>query len=812
MLRDGSGLTDDVIRAREYRTITDARELASLGFTLAQQITPGLWIPGFAPDGSNGFGSYCPDFPRQRRSSKGELRDGCIKYETPKGTGIRLDTSPLCLPLMGDPNVPLWITEGAKKCDALTSHGLCAISLNGVYGFKGKNQFGGITLLADFDHIALKGREVRLVFDSDVMVNPSVSHALERLTEHVQRKGAHVSHVYLPGGKDTKVGVDDFLLAHTVEELEALVDAPRPQIQPAEPIVELLDERPAEIRRPLTLIDGHPYTATWLYVKTTTTESLDKSGNIIKHNPPIETTGQRMFIVRDDGVIFGEGGTYPIDELELNVRLHEIPPVDKLWSARGVKAYRSGERPKPADVFNQVVDCVDRFIDFNKSLADQRTMAEMVACYILATWFLDAFNVAGNIWPNGEKGSGKTQLLITVAKLAYLGQVILASASFAALRDMANYGAFLAFDDAENLSDPKKTDPDKRTLLLAGNRRGNTVAIKVQGPDKTWITEYVDTYSPRAFSAIRLPDSTLASRTIIVPLIRTPDRYRANADPSDDELWPHDQRKLIDDLWALSLANLSALPPYEKLVNERASLTGRSLEPWRSLLAVAMWLDENGVSGLWERMERLSVSYQGERGDMESGDLTVLVIRALCRLVGCDLMDVKDVSDIKDVNGESGTWKLRTSDITEKAKLVAQDLELDIDQERITERRIGRVLGGMRFQSARKAGERRFRGWIVTVEELRGWVCSQGLIVDVSRNFTDSPVTNVHNVHNVLNVHDSSTENGTDSPDELEKYAATLDYYAGTDRESPEERSDVRRVIGGVPQWECPDSDQLERM
>lgn len=560
------------------------------------------------------------------------------------------------------------------------------------------------------------------------------------------------------------------------------------------------------------LVDGHAYASTWLYVKTTTTESLDKSGNIIKHNPPIEATGQRMFVVRDDGVIFGEGGTYPIDELELNVRLQEIPPVDKLWSARGVKAYRSDERPTPAEVFNQVVDCVDRFIDFNKSLADQRTMAEMVACYILATWFLDAFNVAGNIWPNGEKGSGKTQLLITVAKLAYLGQVILASASFAALRDMANYGAFLAFDDAENLSDPKKTDPDKRTLLLAGNRRGNTVAIKVQGLDKTWITEYVDTYSPRAFSAIRLPDSTLASRTIIVPLIRTPDRYRANADPSDDELWPHDQRKLIDDLWALSLANLSALPPYEKLVNERASLTGRSLEPWRSLLAVAMWLDENGVSGLWERMERLSVSYQGERGDMESGDLTVLVIRALCRLVGCDLMDVKDVSDIKDVNGESGTWKLRTSDITEKAKLVAQDLELDIDQERITERRIGRVLGGMRFQSARKAGERRFRGWIVTVEELRGWVCSQGLIVDVSRNFTDSPVTNVHNVHDVLNVHDSSTENGTDSPDELEERAAILDYYAGTNRESSEDRSDVRRVVGGVPQWEYPDGDPLERM
>ena len=45
---------------------------------------------------------------------------------------------------------------------------------------------------------------------------------------------------------------------------------------------------------------------------------------------------------------------------------------------------------------------------------------------------------------------------------------------------MADYGATLAFDDAEGLSDPKKTDPDKRALLLAGNRRGNTVPLRNQ--------------------------------------------------------------------------------------------------------------------------------------------------------------------------------------------------------------------------------------------------------------------------------------------------------------------------------------------
>lgn len=749
MLREASGISDELIKSRGYRTIKDTRELAALGFAPAQRRAPGLLIPVYGPDGSNGLYQFRPDYPRQARNSKGELQPRVVKYETPKGASLHLDCPALCRALLGDPSIPLWVTEGIKKGDALASHGLCAISLLGVWNFKGKNEFDSPTFLADWDYIALKGRDVRIVFDSDVMHKSEVRKALERLTNHLQRKEAHVSCVYLPGGRDTKVGVDDYLLEHPVEELEALVDVPRPQPQPADPIVELLDERPAEIRRPLMLIKGHAYAATWLYVKTTVTESLDKSGNIITHNPPLETTGQRLFIVRDDGVIFGEGGTQPMDELEVNVRLCEIPPVDKLWSARGVKAYRSGERPDPPEVFSRLVDCVDRFIDFNKSLADQRTMAEMVACYILATWFLDAFNVAGNIWPNGEKGSGKTQLLITVAKLSYLGQVILASASFAALRDMANYGAFLAFDDAENLSDPRKTDPDKRTLLLAGNRRGNTVAIKVQGPDKTWITEYVDTYSPRAFSAIRLPDSTLASRTIIVPLIRTPDRYRANADPSDDALWPHEQKKLNDDLWALALMNLTALSPYESHVNERATLTGRTLEPWRALLATAMWLDDNGVAGLWGRMEKLSVGYQAERCEMESGDLTALVIRALCSRA------ISAINANCAIKNEK--WVFKTEEIKDAAVNLAQEAEADIDAEKITGRRIGRTLGKMRLSQEPRPGGHGSRLWSATIQEIAGWAVSYG--VNLSEFSTYEGVT----LADLLQPNGTNGTNGTDS-------------------------------------------------
>jgi hypothetical protein len=53
-------------------------------------------------------------------------------------------------------------------------------------------------------------------------------------------------------------------------------------------------------------------------------------------------------------------------------------------------------------------------------------MAEFLACYVLSTYFLDAFTVIGFLWPNGDRGSGKTQLLNVVTELAHLGETLLA--------------------------------------------------------------------------------------------------------------------------------------------------------------------------------------------------------------------------------------------------------------------------------------------------------------------------------------------------------------------------------------------------
>lgn len=725
ILEVGSGISPEIIAGRGYRTVTTAKELKPLGFTKTQWNVPGLLLPVHTPDGKNGeLYSYRPDKPNLDRN--GKVR----KYLFPYRAQMRLDCPPTCQPQLANPQVGLWITEGQKKADALATRGLCAIALMGVWNFKGKNDFGGTTILADLDHIAWDSRQVNLVFDSDVMTKPQVRKALDRLTAHLQRKKAHVRVVYLPSKDGAKVGVDDYLLNHTVEDLRGLVEQPRPETRAAAPVIELLEDAPKIMRRPLSLIDGVSYAAIWPWTKTTTTESVNKKGEIVIHDPPIETKEQKLIIIRGDGTRFAQEaaqGILDIESVGISANLPEIPRLDRLWSTGGALRYLHGERSDKMDIFNRVVDVVDRFIDFDKSLADQRTMSEMVALYVMGTYFLPAMTVVGYLWPNGERGSGKTQLLFTICEMAYLGNVILSGSTHATLRDLADYGSCLAFDDAENIMDKRRGDPDKQSLLLAGNRRGATVAVKEQVGNREWRTRQVDTFCPRLFSAIRLPDVVLGSRTIVLPLLRTLDRFKANADPLDETLWPHDRRRLVDDLWALALAHLPELSDVDRQVSDVASLKGRALDAWRIILTIALWLDEE----VFKKMNELSVSYQEEKRELETTDLSALAIMAMLELaeeggLSCDDSDNSDNSVNKRVTGDYLSLSFTVRELGKVITRLAKEMDRHSGEEPFaTPQRIGHTLSRLRLAKGRVSGGGRERS--IMMYELRRLAVSYGI-------------------------------------------------------------------------------------
>jgi hypothetical protein len=177
---EASAISLEVANERGYRTVTDKAELTSLGFVRTQLRVPGLLIPQWGVDGTQKNYQIRPDSPRSDKKGK------VLKYENPAGSTIHLDCPPRCQKMLANPSFPLWITEGSKKADALASKGACALSLTGVWGFKGKNEFGAVTMLNDWDYIALKDRVVHLTFDSDIENKKQVKDALQRLAQHLK--------------------------------------------------------------------------------------------------------------------------------------------------------------------------------------------------------------------------------------------------------------------------------------------------------------------------------------------------------------------------------------------------------------------------------------------------------------------------------------------------------------------------------------------------------------------------------------------------------------------------------------------------
>jgi hypothetical protein len=221
-----SALSDDIITERGYCTVesfydwhyTTTGEYPNKRTTDKNKIPfPGIGFPLYRV-GKHPPAAWVlrPDQPR--KDNQGHL----VKYEYPRGQGNILDALPRFQEGLSDVERPIWITEGAKKADALaTAYGaaIAVINENGVWGWRSKGK-----LVEDIKHIVWEGRSIILAPDGDIRHNKQVYKAIERHARLLLGYGAaEVLICLLPQQKTgPKLGVDDYLSAgHTTGELES---------------------------------------------------------------------------------------------------------------------------------------------------------------------------------------------------------------------------------------------------------------------------------------------------------------------------------------------------------------------------------------------------------------------------------------------------------------------------------------------------------------------------------------------------------------------------------------------------------------
>jgi hypothetical protein len=99
-----------LIQQRGYQSLPQPEDLIDRGFSKAQaKAAPALGIPLWDVHGQRHGWQMRPDCPRQFHSGR------LAKYEIPTGEHLILDVHPSVQPLLGNPQEPLWITEGVPK-------------------------------------------------------------------------------------------------------------------------------------------------------------------------------------------------------------------------------------------------------------------------------------------------------------------------------------------------------------------------------------------------------------------------------------------------------------------------------------------------------------------------------------------------------------------------------------------------------------------------------------------------------------------------------------------------------------------------
>ncbi|OWY65343.1 hypothetical protein B7486_42420 [cyanobacterium TDX16] len=191
--------------------------------------------PGEKPD-EKLWGCFKPNTPRVDRDKLGKV----IKYEHPLKTqrsifllhvpdsiAKRIYQKEQINPSPDDRergfwycawkyNLPITITEGAKKAACLLSQGHAAIGLPGIYaGYSSKDERGypiPPRLHEELAVFATPDRQVTFCFDYETKPKTirNINIAIARTATLLQRQGCTVSKVVLPG---LEKGVDDFILA-----------------------------------------------------------------------------------------------------------------------------------------------------------------------------------------------------------------------------------------------------------------------------------------------------------------------------------------------------------------------------------------------------------------------------------------------------------------------------------------------------------------------------------------------------------------------------------------------------------------------
>ncbi|MEK7099657.1 MAG: hypothetical protein AAB883_00760, partial [Patescibacteria group bacterium] len=257
-----------------------------------------------------------------------------------------------------------------------------------------------------------------------------------------------------------------------------------------------------------------------------------------------------------------------------------------------------------------VKELVDRVRDVNRRCVwhvDER-VHDLIACDVVATYFLPCFKARGRIFLNADKESGKTAQTQVYATLAFNALMSVNMSPSSMFRSVESTCATLLVDDFDDLQDDERRE---LVRLLRAYKCGVPV-IRVEG-DRTRRPQAFDTFGSVVINNIGGLDPVTESRCITIRMQRceasnfVPERIR-----TDDPQWA----KVRSDARVCAFQHWREVRETYDAINEPL-LSNRALELSASVLSIARLAGcYDAVRGyLVETFEQAqAVDYSGDVG------------------------------------------------------------------------------------------------------------------------------------------------------------------------------------------------------
>jgi hypothetical protein len=301
-----------------------------------------------------------------------------------------------------------------------------------------------------------------------------------------------------------------------------------------------------------------------------------------------------------------------------------IPKPPFKWQTEDVAAYvknkKTGRRTE--DLFEQLTDICSDYVEYSHTVH-----YKVMALYLLQTYAYTLWPQTGYLHFNGTLQSGKSRSLELIAAVGYNGRHATTMSPASVYRTLNGNPGVLCIDERESFKSEEQQL--MYTYLLGGYDRSGKHILTDKTNDTLRPAEY-SLYSPKAIASINLIDPTLASRSLIIPMV--PALKQPKEMPEDPIFW----RQLLNDLHVWALQNALAIRERTRKWNNHGryencpDLINRPWQVSRPYIVLADMIDGDLTT---EMIAFFNEYFASQRKRMAEVDKAQMLLRVLPRVL-----------------------------------------------------------------------------------------------------------------------------------------------------------------------------------